>query len=187
MKSSLLLAALLVATSTRALPTASAGPAELDLQSLTSGELCSTGPVTYHPDGTASTVIRGGPLHATDPSASIWLLCTVQVDALTHDGPDAAGTRTWGVGSVIQEPTEVRFKASPESTTLICPETWIAHSSGHISMVHDGRAFTLDSGAACTATCLTLSLLAGSYAGGLVVIDLTGDVYIGGVWVWDCP
>lgn len=139
---------------------------------------------------TFSAVLLGGPYAGTGT-----LTCTVQVGAAAHSGPDSATAS--GVALVPPTPVRVPWTGAP---MYVC--TSFASGTGPAVYWSSG-AWTDDPAAPCDAYRDSLDTSAGvgqeldvvvcpvlvalRPGVGPVVITATGDLYIAGTFVWDCP
>lgn len=104
--------------------------------------------------GTYTGTIYGGPVYAGSqarPVTSAYLICTVQVGALTHAGPDRASVMTWGMGTTAIAPTPVAYQADDDEPVVVCSEVWIDTGDGHVTLFFNSltREFSLDPHGTC--------------------------------------
>jgi hypothetical protein len=151
-------------------------------------------------DPTAEAGVRTGELHGGPLAGSGTLTCTVQVNAATHAGPDAASvSATWGTIVVIW-PSAVSYTATRADTTYVCTAFTTARGA---RLYRTGGRWTADPNAACDiighedehairplkelADPLVCPVVAAVPARpGLASVTRDGDVVVGGRTLWDC-
>ena len=80
--------------------------------------------------------INGGPItDDTQPTASIYLLCTIQVGAAnsTHVGADAVLLQAWGTGVAVVA-GQASYVSPEGQPVYLCTEVWVADPSGHTTL-----------------------------------------------------
>ena len=107
--------------------------------------------------GTVVGEVDGGPIaavNADDPlfDPRVWIVCTIQVNAPTHAGPDAVYEERWGYGVAYLPPTIVSYQAVATDDVYLCTEIWVFTEDGHLSVYLDDATgeFSTDPN---TATC----------------------------------
>ena len=105
--------------------------------------------------GTAIGEIDGGPVAAVnqgDPlfDLRVWIVCSIQVNAPTHAGADAAYAEGWGYGVAYLPPTVVSYQAVATDDVYLCAEIWVLTGEGHVSVYYDEETgeFRIDPDAA---------------------------------------
>jgi hypothetical protein len=86
--------------------------------------------------------VDGGPVVVTGAGTAVpvELVCTIQVGAPAHAGPDAVAVRASGPGAAIVPPTLVTFEAAPEQDVILCTEVRVTTSSGVRALYWDDFA-----------------------------------------------
>ncbi|HVF06743.1 MAG TPA: hypothetical protein VNA20_18045 [Frankiaceae bacterium] len=136
----------------------------------------------------------GGVIAHSDPT-TVTIKCRVTVNGVTAASTDT-GT---GVG-VAATAKDISFAAGDADVVKVCADFTSSHGSGTIcvtigiiqvppQVVYDTLDPVLDVvwGTVDPVVCAELKKLAGSYAGGAIVINSQGDVYVNNAPQYDCP
>jgi hypothetical protein len=154
-------------------------------------------------------LFEGGPLvvaDGTDPRAGR-IRCTIQLDAIRHDGPDAAVVESVTTPGVVAfPPTAFEYGAEPFQEVVLCQQVEIA-GAGTFYWDADARAWSASASVPCDLVLaapadepltdtvwfdvvdpvLCPALAAASPGTGPVTVSPEGDVAAADAQRWDCP